>query len=190
MRISFLVRPRMMGRARRKSSGTSRDFAGLVQVAAVKIRFGPFTLDLDTRQLTRGKTRDSPRAQGVRAAWRRSSWIVRKSCPRRFCSNVSGLRPSSPRPTSRTSWPRFERPSATGPAPLDSSGPRTDSATRFAGTQPPCRAQRNRIDPRAGSSGAGGAFRCQKGSTWWDAIPTSRSGSTRRRSPAVTRGSW
>ena len=54
----------------------------------------------------------------------------------------------------------------------------------------PDAATRDRIDPRAGSSGAGGAFRCQQGNTSSDAIPMSRSGSTRRRSPAVTRGSW
>ena len=50
--------------------------------------------------------------------------------------------------------------------------------------------KRESSDPRAGSSGAGGAFLCQQGNTWWDAIRMSRSGSTRRRSPAVTRGSW
>ena len=126
------------------------------------------------------------------SCWRRSSWIVRKSCPRLCCSNVSGPRRSSPRPTSRTSWPRFARRSATGPAPRCSSGPRTGSATRSAGTPPPLPAAANgtRIDPRAGSSGAGGAFLCQPGNTSSDAIPMSRSGSTHRRSPAVTRGWW
>ena len=35
------------------SPGISRDFAGFFQGAGVRTRFGPFTLDLDTRQLTR-----------------------------------------------------------------------------------------------------------------------------------------
>ena len=39
----------------------------------MKIRFGPFLLDLDTRQLTRGRPRDSPLAEGVRVAGRRWS---------------------------------------------------------------------------------------------------------------------
>ena len=41
----------------------------------------------------------------------------RRSCPRRYCSNVSGPTPSSPRPISRTWWPRFARRSATGREP-------------------------------------------------------------------------
>ena len=35
------------------SQGISRDVAGFFQGTVVRIRFGPFTLDLDTRQLTR-----------------------------------------------------------------------------------------------------------------------------------------
>ena len=35
------------------SPGISRDFAGFFQGAGVRTRFGPFTLDLDTRQLIR-----------------------------------------------------------------------------------------------------------------------------------------
>jgi DNA-binding winged helix-turn-helix (wHTH) protein len=35
-----------------ESQGTSRDSAGFPKGAALKVRFGPFTLDLDTRQLT------------------------------------------------------------------------------------------------------------------------------------------
>ena len=57
-------------------------------------------------------------------------------------------------------------------------------ATTLPGTQ------RDRIDPRAGSSGAGADFLCRRANTSSAAIPMSRSGSTRRRSPAVTRGSW
>jgi DNA-binding winged helix-turn-helix (wHTH) protein len=35
------------------SQGISRGSAGFIPGAAVRIRFGPFTLDLETRQLTR-----------------------------------------------------------------------------------------------------------------------------------------
>ena len=104
----------------------------------MRICFGPFILDLDTRQLKRED-------REIQSHRRRSSCCtclfrsVRGRCPRPSCRTVSGPTRSLPRPTYRTSWPRFGKRSTTGPALPGSSALCTVSATRSVGTRSPCR---------------------------------------------------
>ena len=170
----------------RRPHDKSQGLPGTPQVfsegADVKIRFGPFVHDLDTRQLTRdGRAIHlSPKAFELlttlaeeRPKVLSKAVLQERLWPGTFVAEANLSR-----------W-------ATAPARRGSSGPRTGSATHSVGTPPRCRTRsnRDRSGPRAGSSGIGGAFRCPWENTSSDAIPTLRSGSTRRRCPGVTRGS-
>jgi DNA-binding winged helix-turn-helix (wHTH) protein len=128
----------------------------------VKIQFGTFTLDLDTRQLTRG-TRAihlTPKAfelLGTLVADRpkvlSKTVLQQRLWPETFVAeaNLSNLVAEIREALGdRARKPLFVR-TAHG------------SATPFAATPRLCRApvQPDRIDLRAGSSGTSGAFRCQ-----------------------------
>ena len=132
----------------------------------MRIRFGPFTLDLDTRQLTRGQPRDPPHAQGVRPAGDARCWTARRSCRRPCCRNVSGRRPSSPRRTSRISSPRFARRSAISARAPTVHSDRARVRLRVLRRRRHAvgdRDLRARIGRRAGSSGTAGAFHSSLG---------------------------
>jgi hypothetical protein len=133
----------------------------------VKIRFGPFILDLDTRQLTRGK-------REIHLASKAYELLATLVLDRPKVLSKAVLQ--------QRLWPE----TFVAEANLSNLVAEIREALGDRAHAP----QRDRIAPRAGSSGAGGTFLCQKENTWWDAIPTSRFGLTRRRSPAVTLGSW
>ena len=150
----------------------------------MKIRFGQFTLDLDTRQLARGKREihlaskayellatlllDRPKVLS-KAVLQERLW------PRTFVAeaNLSNL------------VAEIREALVTGPASLISSGPHTvwlrvlrDATSRARGT---------------GSTLVLAQWGIALSSSSWTRFgetPMSRSGSMHRRSPAVTRASW
>ena len=130
------------------------------------IRFGPFTLDLDTRQLTQ-ESREihlSPKAFEL-------LWTLALERPKVLSKAVLQQRlwPDTFVAEANLSNLVAEIREALGDRarPRRSSGPRTGSATRFAGTQPHCQTpvKRHWIDPRAGSNGIAGVFRCPSENT-------------------------
>ena len=73
----------------------------------MSVRFGPFILESGHPAADRGRRRDSPHRQGVRAAADARARRARTCCRRRYCSSGSGPTPLSPKPISRTWSPRF-----------------------------------------------------------------------------------
>ena len=163
---------------------------GLPRGTVVRIRFGPFTLDLDTRQLTQDNreihltpkafelltmlVQDRPKVLS-KAALQNRLWPDTFVAEANLSNLVAEIRGGA---RDRARAPTFIRTAhGFGYAFCGEATTLPETATG-----PP-------IDRRAGSSGIGCAFHSRWASTSSDAIPTSRSGSTTRRSPAATRGS-
>jgi len=127
----------------------------------VQIRFGPFILNLDTRQLTRGDREIPPRAQGVRTvaalALDRSQRPAESGAPAAALARDLRRRGQS----GRTWWGKLRE--ALGDRARAPKFIRTVHGVGYAfcgdaTTVPAARAAESR-GPRAGSNGAGSAFR-------------------------------
>ena len=156
----------------------------------MKIRFGVFTLDLDTRLLTRNNREIhlAPKAFELLAtlALDRPKVLSKAALQQRLWpdtfvaeANLSNL------------VAEIREALATEAEGQHGSEPRTDSATPSVGrpSHEPGRMKLPLTRPGPGSSGAGAAFLCPLANTLSDAIRMWRYGSTGRPYPAVMRSS-
>ena len=191
MTISFSVMAYDMGRADESLRETSRDFAGFSQGGRREDSLRPVHPRSRHPAADAGKARDSPRAQGVRAAG--------DARPGSSESPVQGRAAGTP-----LARDLRRRGQSLEPRGRDSRG------ARRPGPRPAVHPDRARVrlrvlrgrhhaaerDETTGSTlvlarvGQAALSSVSRANTSSDAIPMSRSGSTHRRSPAVTRGSW